>query len=72
MDQQRQAELAWSMPSPNDRLTRAFAQLEEQGLVARECLGLTVQDGWSYVGTGRGTQRGFHLSTQGIAAHGSR
>jgi hypothetical protein len=43
-------ENTWNEDTHNDRLTRAFAELRSRGLIAIECAGLTIQDGWARVG----------------------
>jgi hypothetical protein len=51
---ERAREEAWTEPTTNDRITAAFAQLASSGVLARECLGLTLQDGWAYAGVDAG------------------
>ena len=46
----RADEATWTWPTMNDRISAAFADLREKGIVAKECAGLTLQDGWGYVG----------------------
>jgi hypothetical protein len=48
----REEEANWSNVTINDRLTAAFAALDEKGIFAKECCGATIQDGWGYVGLG--------------------
>jgi hypothetical protein len=43
-------ESQWTEPTINDRITGAFEELNGQGVLASECLGLTIQDGWGYSG----------------------
>lgn len=45
-EQLRESE--WTEPTVNDRITGAFDELNGQGVLACECLGLTIQDGWGY------------------------
>ena len=47
LDEQRVAEATWTEPTVNDRLTEAFADLEDRGVVALENAGYTMSDGWS-------------------------
>lgn len=47
----------WSEPTANDRLTQAFAALTGRGMLAAECLGLTLRDGWAYAGMRAPTPR---------------
>jgi hypothetical protein len=42
---------AWSEATVNDRISGAFEELGRQSVLACECLGLTIQDGWGYAGT---------------------
>jgi hypothetical protein len=51
LDEEERREASWSEPTINDRITGAFADLHARGVLARECLGLTIQDGWGYAGT---------------------
>jgi hypothetical protein len=44
------AEAGWAGPTMNDRIAAVFADLRTRGIFARECAGLTIQDGWGYVG----------------------
>lgn len=57
-------EAAWAEPTINDRVTAAFQELTKQGVLAAECSGLTIQDGWGYAGLdAKPTDRGvvfFH------------
>lgn len=46
----REAEASWAGPTMNDRITAAFDELRTRGIFARERAGLTIQDGWGYVG----------------------
>jgi len=48
-DEQRR-EAKWVEATVNDRITSAFEELDRRGVLARECLGLTIQDGWGYAG----------------------
>lgn len=47
---ERLAEDAWSGPTTNDILTRAFAALDGAGILAIEDAGLSIKDGWARVG----------------------
>jgi hypothetical protein len=47
---QREIEAQWGECTRNDRITFAFAELERDGYLARECFGLTIEDGWVRVG----------------------
>lgn len=49
LDEQRAAEARWTEPTLNDRLTEAFADLEDRGIVALEDAGYTMSDGWEDV-----------------------
>jgi hypothetical protein len=51
LEEEERREASWSEATPNDRITGAFADLRARGVLARECLGLTIQDGWGYAGT---------------------
>jgi len=46
----REAEASWAGPTMNDRITAAFNELRTRGIFAKERAGLTIQDGWGYVG----------------------
>jgi len=46
----REVEATWAGPTMNDRITAAFADLRTRGILAKERAGLTIQDGWGYVG----------------------
>jgi hypothetical protein len=46
LDGLRAAEATWTEPTVNDRITEAFADLEDRGIVALEDAGYTVSDGW--------------------------
>lgn len=46
----REAEASWVGPTMNDRISAAFGALRARGILAKECAGLTIQDGWGYVG----------------------
>lgn len=46
LDEQRAAEATWAEPTTNDRITEAFAALEDRGIVALEDAGYTMSDGW--------------------------
>lgn len=48
--EQRRREESWTEVTDNDRLTRAFARLEAEGIVAVEDAGYTMSDGWCVVG----------------------
>lgn len=50
LDEEKRREASWSEATINDRITGAFAELHARGVLARECLGLTIQDGWGYAG----------------------
>ncbi|MDC0749318.1 DUF6891 domain-containing protein [Polyangium mundeleinium] len=43
-----EAEASWAGPTMNDRITAAFDELRTRGILAKECAGLTIQDGWGY------------------------
>jgi hypothetical protein len=49
LDEQRAAEQGWTEPTVNDRITEAFAALEDRGIVALEDAGYTMSEGWSDV-----------------------
>lgn len=42
-------EQGWTVPTANDRLTAAFGALNAAGIVALECAGYTMSDGWEDV-----------------------
>lgn len=46
----QEAEAGWAGPTVNDRIAAAFEDLRTRGILAKECAGLTIQDGWGYVG----------------------
>lgn len=46
LEERRAAEAQWSEPTTNDRLSEAFADLEDRGIVALEDAGYTLADGW--------------------------
>lgn len=48
IQEERLRESTWAEPTVNDRITGAFDELNGQGVLACECLGLTLQDGWGY------------------------
>lgn len=50
LEKERLAEARWSDATVNDRITSAFEELNRRGVLARESLGLTIQDGWGYAG----------------------
>lgn len=52
----REAEASWVEPTMNDRIAAAFEALRDRGIFAKECAGLTIQDGWGYVGTEAGPE----------------
>jgi hypothetical protein len=51
LDEQRAAEATWDGPTLNDRLSEAFADLEDGGVVALEDAGYSVADGWEDAAT---------------------
>ena len=51
-------ELGWSELTKNDEVTAAFAELRSAGVVALECAGMTIQDGWGGVGLAQTTRDG--------------
>jgi hypothetical protein len=53
LEAERQREATWAEATVNDRLTAAFTELEARGFLAREDLGLTIQDGWPMPGSRR-------------------
>jgi hypothetical protein len=57
-------EATWSEPTINDRITAAFEELGQRCVLASECSGLTIHDGWGYAGlNAKRTDRGvvfFH------------
>jgi len=50
LEEERARETTWAEATLNDRMTAAFVDLRERQIFAAECLGLTIQDGWGYVG----------------------
>lgn len=48
--EQRTAEASWTDATCNDRLSAAFAELRERGVVAMEHVGYTMSEAWSLVG----------------------
>ena len=62
--EERAREALWSGATANDRIAAAFAELGARGYLAFENDGLTIQDGWSSIGTVMtGSERGavfFH------------
>ena len=50
LEEEQALESRWLEPTTNDRITGAFDELNRAGVLARECLGLTIQDGWGYAG----------------------
>lgn len=46
LDEQRAAEATWTEPTTNDRITEAFDDLEDRGVVALEDAGYTDAEGW--------------------------
>ena len=51
LEDERAREAGWSEPTTNDRISAAFAELGASGVLASECSGLTIQDGWGHAGT---------------------
>jgi hypothetical protein len=52
-------EQGWREATMNDRIAGAFAELESQhAILALDCAGLTIQDGWGYAGLSAEEQRG--------------
>lgn len=45
-----ESETRWVGSTINDRISAAFEDLRARGILAKECAGLTIQDGWGYVG----------------------
>lgn len=70
----RELEETWSEPTMNDRIAAAFHDLSAEGILARECAGLSIQDGWGLVGLEpQGRYRGaafFHKEDVFDALHG--
>ena len=52
---QLRAEASWTQPTTNDRISAAFAELCNRGVVALEDAGTTMSDGWSDVHDARDT-----------------
>ena len=52
LEKERLGEATWSEATVNDRITSAFEELNRRGVLAREDVGLTIQDGWGYAGLG--------------------
>src|SRR4030095_3226574 len=50
---EQSSEQGWDDLTHNDRISAAFDELRKAGVVAIECAGLTIQDGWGYVGLER-------------------
>jgi hypothetical protein len=48
--EERDAEQRWEDATVNDRIATAFADLRGRGIHTGECAGITIQDGWGYVG----------------------
>ena len=46
----RAEEETWRTPTQNDRITAALRALGDEGIVALEHAGLTIEDGWAHVG----------------------
>lgn len=44
--EKQEAERSWPAQTDNDRLTRAFEELTENGIIALENAGYTISDGW--------------------------
>jgi len=75
---ERARETTWSGPTINDRTSGAFAALRARGVHAAEYSGLTIQDGWGYVGANAAADRRgavfFHREdvADGVAGRGLR
>ncbi len=73
---ERALERGWLEPTTNDRVRACFRELDEHGIVALECAGKTIQDGWGYIGlNARPDHRGavfFHQEDvfDGVRDHG--
>jgi hypothetical protein len=50
LEEERAREAGWIGATINDRIAAAFDELNERDVLARECSGLTIQDGWGYAG----------------------
>ncbi|MFO0676551.1 MAG: hypothetical protein U0169_08455 [Polyangiaceae bacterium] len=50
LEKEQSREATWSEATINDRITSAFEELNRRGVLAREDVGLTIQDGWGYMG----------------------
>ena len=50
LEKERLGEATWSEATVNDRIMSAFEELNRRGVLAREDLGLAIQDGWGYAG----------------------
>jgi len=50
LEQERAREATWAEATVNDRITAAFVDLRKRHVLAAECSGLTIQDGWGYAG----------------------
>ncbi len=76
LEKERLGEATWSEATVNDRITSAFEELNRRGVLAREDLGLAIQDGWGYAGVdAEPTHRGvvfFHHEDviDGVGGHG--
>jgi hypothetical protein len=60
-------------PTVNDRIRGAFEDLGSRGVLALECAGMTLEDGWAYAGLELEAQRGvvfFHREDVFDALHG--
>jgi hypothetical protein len=64
LEEEKRRESTWSETTVNDRIASAFDELNQRGVLAREALGLTIQDGWGHAGLqAESTHRGvvfFH------------
>ena len=73
VEHERDAERGWDGGTTNDAITAAFDDLRGRGLVACECAGLSIQDGWAMAAVQRRDERGavfFHQQDVVDALHG--
>jgi hypothetical protein len=55
LEAERSLEASWQDVTMNDRIEGAFEHLRARDIFADESTGLTIQDGWAYVGIGAPT-----------------
>lgn len=55
-NERERIEETWTASTTNDRITAAFQELAKEGIIALECAGFTMSDGWEDVADARKLQ----------------